>query len=307
MFFAKTENKQTTAPRNICILGTSALGFYLASELQKNGHKITILCLPQEADEFGATDFIIKNEQCLQSHRHNFHYSFELDFAPDLLLIASNITCLRRDLLLLSPRYLAETPIVSFTPTTPNSLISDILKKVSINAYFNGWLSRDKNHVTNFSRPSNIIFSLEELSPQATALRDIFSGIGIETSAKNQDAANFWHWFAPRIIATLLDLPSGKSIHALGKTKEGRAIIDSCVNEVANLAMVDNVKIERSEILTQIYAIPENYTPLLQKLPRTASALLLERLSALLFHGISPEDDRFRLLQRLIKKIRNKL
>ena len=307
MFFAKTENKQTTAPKNICILGTSALGFYLASELQKSGHKITILCLPQEADEFGATDFIIKNEQRLQSHRHNFHYSFELDFAPDLLLIASNITCLRRDLLFLSPRYLAETPVVSFVPTTPNSLISDILGKVTINAYFNGWLSRDKNHVTNFSRRPNITFSLEELSPQAASLQDIFNSTDIETSAKETDAANFWHWFAPRITTTLLDLPSGKDIHALSKTKEGRAIIDNCITEIVDLSRIDNVKMESADILSEIYAIPENYTPLLQRLSKTSSILLLERLEALLFHGISPEDTRFPLLRKLIKKIRNKL
>ena len=307
MLFAKTENKQTTSPKNRCILGTSALGFYLASELQKSGHKITILCLPQEADEFGATDFIIKNEQRLQSHRHNFHYSFELDFAPDLLLIASNITYLRRDLLLLSPRYLAETPVVSFVPTTPNSLISDILGKVTINAYFNGWLSRDKNHVTNFSRRPNITFSLEELSPQATSLQDIFNSTDIETSAKEADAANFWHWFAPRITATLLDLPSGKSIYALGKAKEGRAIIDKCIAEIVDLSRIDNVKMESADILSEIYAIPENYTPLLQRLSKKSSILLLERLEALLFHGISPEDTRFPLLRKLIKKIRNKL
>ena len=307
MFFAKPENTQTTNIKNICILGTSALSFYLAAELQKAGHKITILCLPQEADEFSATDFIIKSEQKLQSHRHNFNYSFELDFSPDLLFIASNTIRLRRDLLLLSPRYLTSTLIVSLTSTAPNSLISDILGKVIINAYFNGWLNRNKNHIINYSRHPNITFSLEELSPQAILLQDLFNSSEIETIFQSNNAANFWRWFAPRITAALLDLPSGKSIYALGKIKEGRGLIDKCLNEITNLAALDNVKIESADILSQIYAIPENYTPLLQKLPKTSSVLLLERLEALLFHGTTSEDPRFELLKKLIKKIRNKL
>ena len=275
--------------------------------MQKVSHKITILCPPKEADEFAATDFIIKNEQHLQSHRHNFNYTFELDFTPDLLLIASGMVDLRRDLLLLSPHYLAATPIISFTPTEPNSLISDILGKVIINAYFNGWLSREKNHIINFSRHPNITFSLEDISPQATFLQDVFNDTNLKININNSDAANFWHWFAPRITATLLDLPSGKNIYALGKTKEGREIIDKCITEIINLAAIDNLKLESADILSQIYAIPENYTPLLQKLPRTASALLFERLTALLFKEALSEDNRFSLLQRLTKKIRNKL
>ena len=307
MLFAKTENKIASNPQNICILGTSALSFYLAAELQRIGHNITILCQPKEADEFGATDIIIKNEQLLQNHRHSFNYSFSLNYSPDLLLITSDIISLRSNLLLLSRHFLAETPIVSFTPTEPASLISDILDKVTINAYFNGWVNREKNHIVNFGRHPNIVFSLEELSPQTIFLQDIFDKTSLEISATPSDATNFWKWFAPRITATLLDLPSGKSIYALGKTKEGRTIIDNCIAEIIELSSVNNVKMESTDILSQIYAIPENYTPLLQKLPRTSSALLLERLSGLLFHGVSPEDTRFSLLQRLIKKIRNKL
>ena len=107
----------------------------------------------------------------------------------------------------------------------------------------------------------------------------IFDKTSLEISATPSDATNFWKWFAPRITATLLDLPSGKSIYALGKTKEGRTIIDNCIAEIIELSSVNNVKMESTDILSQIYAIPENYTPLLQKLPRTSSALLLERLS----------------------------
>ena len=307
MFFAKTENKQTTTPKNICILGTSALGFYLAAELQKIGHKITILCPPKEADEFSATDFIIKNEQLLQNHRYSFHYSFALDFSPDLFLICSDLVHLRSDLLLISPKRLSETQVVSFTPATPSNLITDILGKIVINAYFNGWLIRDKNHIINFNHRPNIVFSLKDFSSPTDFLQEIFSNTNIETSAQEADALNFWQWFAPRITATLLDLPSGKSIYTLGKTKEGRAIIDNCINEIINLAIIDSAQLENADILSQIYAIPENYTPLLQRLPRARSILLLERLNALLFRSISPSDPRFSLLKKLIKKIRNKL
>lgn len=305
MLFVKSDSKTNPNPLTIAVLGTSALSFYLASELQKAGHRLNLICTPREADEYNATDFIFKDGRRLQNHRQTFRCSFELEDTPQLLLIASEQSRLRSDLLLLSPARLTDCRVVSFTPAQPSGLLSDVLGCPVVNAYFNGWLAKDKNHITLLSSRSNIVFSLEEHSSQTVFLQDAFIGTTIETGAAADNAANFWRWFTPRIMAALLDFSSGKNIYSFGKTAEGRKILDSSIKEIITLAAADNVRLDSAEILPQLYNIPDNYAPY-PSVKAAEKALELERLNALLFSGVAADDRRFPVLRGLLRQIRNK-
>lgn len=307
MLFAKTESQTAPITLNLAILGTSPLSFYLAAELQKSGHRITVVCRPAEADEFNATDFVFKDSRRLQSRRHNFRFAFELETPPQLLLITSDMPRLRSDLLLLAPSRLSDAPIVSFTPETPSGLISDILNRPVINALFDGWLTREKNHIICFSRRNGVTFGLNETSPQFSFMQDVFTGSGIEVRADENSPRSFWNWFAPRIIAALVIAASGRGLDDLAKSPDGRKLIDAGISEVIILAANDGVRLENTEILSQIYNTPESDALWLQTAKPAQNTLLLERLTALLFHGIAADDQRFPILRGLLKKIRNNL
>ena len=305
MLFAKTELLKNPSPLNIGIVGVSALSFYLAAELQKAGHRLTLICLPAEADEFNATDFIIKDGHRLQNLRQTFHCAFELETPPELLLIASDLIRLRSDLLLVSPSRLNEAPVVCLTPEYPAGLTGDMLGRPVINGYFGGSLVREKNHITCFSHHNRLTFSLDETAPATSFMRDVFAGTDIEIRADENDTLNFWNWFAPRVVISLLNRSTGKPLPAFGKTAQGRKIIDNCIAEVSALASNDGARLDDTEILTRIYNLHDDCAQL-PAVGVAQSLLLLERLTALLFRGISPEDQRFPVLRGLLRQIRNK-
>lgn len=304
MFFNKNTTGATT-PQDISILGTSALGLYLAAELQKVGHRINIICLPQEADEANATDFIFRDTGRLQNSRQTFNFSFEQTSAPHILLIASEPQFLRRDLLLLSPSKLNNSHIVNFSPCRPNEFISEIFRQPVINAYFNGWLNKDKNHITKSGRNNSIVFSLDETSETATLLRDIFTGSAIAASAKNDNAYNFWHWLAPRATDFLIRLVSGQDVCTYAKTPENRKNIDDIIAEISTLASFNNISLNNTAILTEVYATPDN-TGGLPAVETPLLLLLVERFNSLLFYGIAADDRRFPILKDAFRQIRNK-
>lgn len=304
MFFNKNTAGAIT-PQNITILGTSALGLYLAAELQKAGHQINIICPPQEADEANATDFIFKDNSRLQNNRQTFNFGFEQTVSPHILFIASEPQFLRRDLLLLAPSKLNSSIIINLSPCRPNEFISEIFRQPIIDAYFNGWLNKNKNHIANLSRNNSLVFSLDGTSETAILLHDIFAGTSISTSAQNNNAQNFWHWLAPRAVDFLIRLISGKDICTYAKTAENRKTLDGIIAEITMLASLNNTRLDNASILTEVYAIPNN-TGEPSALETPFLLLQLERFSSLLFYGLAADDRRFPILKDAFRQIRNK-
>ncbi len=305
MLFAKNET-QTAAPQEIAILGSSALGLFLATELQKADHRVRLICRPHEIDEINATEFIIKNNQHLTGRRYNIDCVFELTATPQILFIASEPEDLRGDLLLLSPARLTETQIIDLSVCTPTGLISEILHRPVISGYFNGWLKKDKNHISLLSNHPSLTLTLNPTTPAAAQADDIFAGTMIELRRNEEDAQNLWNWLAPRAAAILLGTALGKKGQTLSKSAEGRKMLDSCLDELAILAAADNAGLERGAVLTAFYNIPEEFP---RPFPaQTAAALLrLERLNALLFRTKRADSRRFPVISGLLEQIRNNL
>lgn len=304
MFFSKNAN-QITDPQNIHILGTSALGLSLAAELQKAGHRISIICRPQEADEYRATDFIFKDNRKLQTNRQTFNFIFEQNSSPQILFIASEPQFLRSDLLLLSPARLTNSQIVNLTPSEPLTLADELLNHQTIPAYFRGWLTKNKNHISLLGRRNNLTFSLDELSSTAVLLNHLFAGTFFETSASDNNSLNLWSWLAPKALAFLLFFAADSGIFAFAKKSDNRKFIDQYASELITLAAADGVTLNNADILAEIYAVPDTYTP--AQIAKTEQIMLLtERLSALLFRAVTADDQRFPIIRGWLRQIRNK-
>ena len=304
MFFTKTAN-QTAEPQNIHILGTSALGLSLAAELQKIGHRITFICRPQNADEYSATDFIFKDNRKLQTNRQTFNFMFEQTTSPQILFIASEPQFLRSDLLLLSPDKLTNSLITNLTPCEPLALADELLNHQTIPAYFYGWLTKNKNHVSLLGRRNNLTFSLDELSSTAVLLHQVFAGTFFETSATDNNAFNLWRWLAPKALALLLSLAEDVGVFSFIKKNDNRKLIDQYVSELTALAAADGANLNSADILADIYAVPDGYIPT-EAIKTEQIMLLAERISALLFRAVTADDQRFPTIRGWLRQIRNK-
>ena len=309
MFFNRTSlsTKQPKTSLNICILGTSAVAFFVAEQLQNAGHQIKILCPPSEADEYNSTDFIFKNNRHLKTKRSQFNYCFEQPTSPEVLLIASKPQKLRSDLLLLSPTNLQDTIIINLSPSTPENFVSEMLNLTSINAYFFGWLHQNQNHISLLSASPFINFTLSPHSEQFQNIHNIFDETEIETKSNISAAHNFWQWLAPHAIIFLVSEASDKSFYYCTQKAEHRQIIENCLPEIIALASLDNANLEKSDILRTLYSAPENYLSPFHSSVRTTQALLLERIINMLFNRTSFDNKHFPTLKKLITQIINKL
>lgn len=306
MIFNKSEQKNTT-PCNICILGSSATSLYIAHILQSYEHHVTIICPPAEADELNATDIIIKNPHKLQNQRHNFNFSHELTFKPQLLIIASNIINLRRDLLLISPSLLKESDIINLTPCLPVNFISETFKLPIINAYYEGWLTKHKNTITLQSKKHNLAISLPSGNNiLQERLFSYFPSSIIDLKFTTQDTQNFWNWLAPNILVYLHEMISERPISTQIKTLINKQNLNTCLQELSIIADISNVTINKNEILASVYNLNECiYFSSFSS--NNDKHLLFERMTSLLFSDTTPNKERYPYLHKVFKQISNKL
>lgn len=306
MFFSKNEPAAPVSPQNIAILGVSALGLYWADVFQNLGHRVCVLCPPQTADEFNATDFIFKDSSRLKNPRNNFHFCHELPFRPQFLLLASAPEYRRADLTLLAPAVLADTTVIGFCPPEDGAVLAEVVKKPVINGYFDAWLDRSKNHVYICGHSQKLTFSLNDTSPEAAVLSELFEPSGIKPVFAEDDKTNLWNFVAPRLAYALLNAVYDQNIFQLAKTESGRKTIDSLLTEISRLAAADNAFLPETSLLAKLYEIPSGWVSPLQKSIRTSNPLYFERLITFIIGKGGKNDKKYPLLHSLICQIYNK-
>lgn len=306
MFFNKTEHKISVTPQNIGILGTSAQALYWADVFQNLGHHVCLLCSPQKADEYNATDFTFKDSSRLRSPRNNFFFCHELAFKPQIFFLASSPEHQRSELTLLSPEILSDSVVISFLFSEHDALLPEIIKKPIINGYFEGWINQSQNHVNIYGHSPKVIFSLSDTSEEAKILAELFTPTDITTIFSEDNKTNFWNFTAPRIVYSLLSIVHEQNIFQLAKTENGRKRIDTLLAEIKNLAASDNVILTEATLLTKLYEIPSAWISPLQKSIQNQNFLYFDRLSSFIADKSGRNDKKYPLLHELLRQIYNK-
>lgn len=306
MFFGKTANKVSVTPQDIAVLGTGALALYLADAFQNLGHRVCLLCPPQNADEYNATDFVFKDSARLKNPRGTFRFSHELPFRPQVLLLASSVEHQRADLTLLSPPALTDTTIISFCFPEHGAILPEILKKPVISAFFDGWLTRAKNHIHIYGHSPKVTFSLNDASGEAAALTELFEPAGIAAVFLEDAKTNLWNYIGPRLAYDLLTAVFEQNVFQLTKTADGRKAVDTLLAEISSLAAADNAVLPETALLTKLYEIPSAWTSPLQQSVRAAETQYFERLNAFVSRQSGSNDKRYPFLHELFHRLYNK-
>lgn len=306
MLFNKTDS-QTSSPVSISFLGNSPLSLYLAHILQSYGHNITIICPPTEAEEFNATDIIFKNPLKLQTQRYNFKFDHELRNIPQLLIIASDISTLRRDLLLIKPSKLEGTDIINFTPSCPSNFVNDTLKVSAISAYYFGWLHQHQNTIISLSKsPQIIINTPTDNSKLKERLQSYFPTSPLELKFSPNQAETHWNWLATNTLVCLHEMNSEKTISSQIKNSFTKNNFDTCLKEISLITSDLEISIDKNNILSSIYNLNE-FIFFSSYCSKDRQRLLLNRFCSLLFPNASPDSERYPYLHETIKEIYNKL
>ena len=297
MFFSH-DTSSDNSTTDVYVAGLSPLGFFIAHTLQKKGLNVTFLDSPTRISKFESSDIIFKEQRLLQNQRANFKYSFEMTDTPKALFITDLFA--NTIIPLITPSKIKNCLVINFSLENSSQELKDILKTTIIQAYFQGYLHQDKNHISVLGSDNTILTDIDETEPRAFKIKELFEDSKISILASDKKRTNFWKFFAPFIISNLLSAFRGKNFYALCKNENERQNIDTCINEIISLAAEEKINLEHSEILINLYNIPSGYTALLQN---NSSAHALDVLSSLLGKDIHKKTP---FLYSLLKNIYNK-
>ncbi|MBR6663798.1 MAG: hypothetical protein IKL33_03115 [Alphaproteobacteria bacterium] len=301
MIFSKTlSSAKTNNPKNISILGDSALGLIIADNLQNIGHKINIICSPQTVDEYNATDFIFKDPRLLQHHRTNFFFSFEQTASPDLLIIASDLEKLRQDLLLLSTSKVQNSLILNLFPYSPQTMLKEILGSAPIESRNFSLSWKHQNTICNSEYNTTLYLPSDCKEHYINSLSEIFENTKIEIETSEKFDSFHWEWISIR-IALMLCQHLRQSAKTINKDTNLKTQINNCLNEISYIASLKSQNINTGKITAALQNIQDNQN-IIPLRDSTSYDIFAERIFNIIFQDTLPDDKRFPLLKMIFNK-----
>lgn len=294
-------------PADIAILGSSPLAAWLAVRFAHAGHRPLLVTTPAEVPAFQNAEFSLKEDRTVITHRIGFPADYKLGPVPELLAVACSPTELRRHLPLLNPSKLTGTTVLNCAVSSDTSYLGAFLKNAVIPAYFQGSISRDKNHLVTLGRDNSFILSLKENHRTFESLRSLFDSAGIDLAGIADDRRNFWEWFIPRTAAALLAGLHRQNIYGLIKNEPMRKQLETLIGELAELAAADDVLILPPDMLHAVYAFPAAWKFPLQSDDKKLVTAEFGRLSTLLQNQAETAGRPIPLLRRLLDEFYNKI
>ncbi len=256
MFFNKINPSAAVSNLNIAIIGTSPLALLIADILLSQGYQTTLLVSQNKLASYTKLNPFTVKTSSFQSHRIDFPFASTLTAPADYCFLASSPESNRTDLLLLQDAFLKNTPIINLSAFYNRQFLKD-LKKDSFNGWFGGWLNLEKNTLQLLERNPK----LEINCPQdiAANLAPLFNKNTFNLSFCCSKADLFWPQLLPFFLGNLLLLASNQTISSALNQPTYRQLVDNAIKEIALITPSLKNKLNLSDVLPQIYAIPDNY------------------------------------------------
>lgn len=312
MFFNRSEEtevseNQLLSGNPVYILGQNPIGEILAASFIAAGQRAVILDTPARLREFGKKELIVKEDRLLQRRHYKIENAFCMNETPRLLIIAADSSTLKAALMTLSPRKLSNVPVLILSQNISDEVMADFLKVPYLKGYFYGYLADDKNQLSILGRHANLIISASEENELFQTIKEIFAPLDIKLAADEDDNSNFWNYFIPHVCISLLSAAYGKNIYSFTKDEAGRRRIDKCLEELIEMAAMDNTGIEHSAMLKKIYNVPANYVAPLQHNVDRGRSGELNMISSVLLDKAGTDIKKFGTLRNMLREIYNKI
>lgn len=296
----------TDAP--IYILGLNALSYFLAAQLSNKGERVILLGVPKEIKELNKNGVTVREERALQRQKHHFTTASAMEEMPKLLIITASNYKFKAATLLLSPGKLQEVPVLNFTFLAPADYLEKFLGTKITAAYFKGYLLDETSQISLLGRQAEILLSLAKESRLFADLKNLFKATTVELGADDgKSALSFWSYLVSNATVSLLSSAYKKSIYNLIKDKKERLLIEDCANELAELAALEDVKVDVNEVMKEIYNIPNNYLSPMQLEIAKRRANELQAYGGFMEHKNARHQFEMPMVAGLLKDIYNKI
>ncbi len=280
-----TENQTTERP--VYLLGETLLSIYLAFRLASAGEN-PVIVTPPKTNRPDKVDITIKEAQTLKKHKFTYTTA-AYTFSPGkMLLITSPSISFKSELMLLSPRSLAASPIVIFSPLHDISVAETLLGKSLIRGCFDGWLQNGNQTVSVLGD-----------TPRISLVKN-YTGLECQTTENGPQA--FWEHFAVQALGSILSAYYQQNIFNIAKNKEKQREIGVLAAELSALARSEGAELKPENIVNALLNIPLHYSFPAQSLD-SAAVSELNRYYRTLINLASAAKLHLPGLNRLMKEI----
>ena len=295
-----TENQTTERP--VYLLGETLLSIYLAFRLASAGEN-PVIVTPPKTNRPDKVDITIKDAQTLKKHTFTYHTA-AYTFSPGkMLLITSPSISFKSELMLLSPRSLAASPIVIFSPLHDISVAETLLGKSLIRGCFDGWLQNGNQTVSVLGDTPRISLVKNYTGLEAClASLSLLHRTGLECQTTENGPQAFWEHFAVQALGSILSAYYQQNIFNIAKNKEKQREIGVLAAELSALARSEGAELKPENIVSALLNIPLHYSFPAQSLD-SAAVSELNRYYRTLINLASAAKLHLPGLNRLMKEI----
>lgn len=253
-----TENQTTERP--VYLLGETLLSIYLAFRLASAGEN-PVIVTPPKTNRPDKVDITIKEAQTLKKHKFTYTTA-AYTFSPGkMLLITSPSISFKSELMLLSPRSLAASPIVIFSPLHDISVAETLLGKSLIRGCFDGWLQNGNQTVSVLGDTPRISLVKNYTGLEAClASLSLLHRTGLECQTTENGPQAFWEHFAVQALGSILSAYYQQNIFNIAKNKEKQREIGVLAAELSALARSEGAELKPENIVNALLNIPLHYS-----------------------------------------------
>ena len=243
----------------IYILGDTAFAYFLAVKLHTCGLRTIIMAGEKNNTNLSTNGITLKEDYQLQKLHCQLETNIRQKEEALMIIIASDSSRLKSDLLSLSKSKLRNTPIISFSHAKDKGLISDILGHPVTQAYYDGYLQYTNQQILVYGQSPKIILCTENTSETYQTFENLMKKINLELSNNTIEDLAFWNFFCLYAPCSLLTAQSGKNIFEITKNKALREQLLTSLNEIVLLPPKTLPPYNPDEILKKIFNIPSLY------------------------------------------------
>lgn len=255
MFFTKNVQPPVSQNKNIAVIGTSPLAFFLADTLQNNGCQTTIIVSPAKLDGYKPLNPFTVKPARFQSRHTNFHFASSVDFKPDFCFLASAPTEASSDLLFLSAEPVKLAPLINCSSFYNHRLLPKISPTKEISGYFSGGLNLNKNTLIHLKSLPKL--QLCSTSDTAVQIKRLFDDSQISITLSHHNKTFFWEHLSVFFLSNLLLISEPASLVTRLTDPDTRNQAELAAAELVKLAKKHKISLDSSEILAGLYDIED--------------------------------------------------
>ncbi len=245
--------------RPIYVVGNNALTCYLAAKLTDAGHNIIIISDKENNISLSTNGISLKEDSSLKLNKYRFNTSFWIKDEPKLIILSADAGQINPLLAALSKEKVGTTPVLCFTPLKDINYIEAMLGGNIFRAFFDGYLQQNEHQIFLYGRTPQIKICKNINWEKENPFADILNNLGINICFETNIALNYWSFLAPYAVGSLLSSLHNKNIFDITKDKELRDQIPILLDEIAEIAAAEGLKLNTEELLKKLYAAPMSY------------------------------------------------